>query len=76
METGQSQSHLVLHGNGVPGHVNALDGPKGGKGLANGVLTQLIVDGAHVDPAHDGQCPLPLSCHLEQDTRGESATGL
>lgn len=57
-------SHLVLHGDGVPGHVDALDGPEGGEGLADGVLPQLVVDGAHVDPAHDGECPLPLSCHL------------
>lgn len=73
---GQTKSHLVLHGDRVPGHVNALDGSKGGKGLANGVLPQLIVDGAYVDPAHYGQRPLPLSCHLEQDKRGESTTGL
>ena len=73
---GQTKSHLVLHGDGVPGHVNALDGSEGSKSLANGVLPELIVDGTHVDPTHDGQRPLPLSCHLEQDTRGERATGL
>lgn len=63
--------HLVLHGDRVPGHVDALDGAKRGEGLADRVLPQLIVDGAHVDPTHDGQCPLSLSCHLEQD-RGET----
>lgn len=73
---GQTKAHLVLHGDGVPGHVNALDGSKGSKSLANGVLPKLVIDGTHVDPAHNGQCPLPLSCHLEQDIRGERATGL
>lgn len=72
--TGQTKSHLVLHGDRIPRHVNALDGSKGSKGLANGVLPQFIVDGAYVDPAHDSQCPLPLSCHLERDTRGERET--
>lgn len=58
------QSDLVFHGNRVPRHVDALDGSEGSKGLSDGVLTQLIVYGAHIHPTHDGQCTLPLSCHL------------
>lgn len=57
-------SNLVFHGDRVPGHVDALDGPEGREGLPDGVLAKLIVDGAHVDATHDGQGPLPLCCHL------------
>lgn len=64
----------MFHCNRVPGHVNALNGAEGCKGLADGVLAQLVVDGANVDAAHDGQGPLPLCCHLPaggaRETRG------
>lgn len=58
------KANLVLHGHRVPRHVDAFDGAEGRKGLPDGVLAQLIVDGAHVDAAHDGQGPLSLRRHL------------
>jgi len=62
--TQEPLTNLVLHGNRVPGHINAFYRSKRGKGLANGVFTQLIVYGAHINATHDGQGALPLSCHL------------
>lgn len=59
----------MLHGDGVPGHVDALDGTERREGLPDGVLAQLVVDGAHVDAAHDGQRTLPLGRHLTAHTR-------
>lgn len=59
-----SVSHLVLHGDRIPRHVDAFDWPKRGEGLPDGVLPQLIVDGANVHSTHDGQSPLTLSRHL------------
>lgn len=55
---------LVFHGDRVPGHVDALDGTKGGKSLPNGVLAKLVIDGSHIDSTHDCQSSLPLCCHL------------
>ena len=57
---------LVLHCNRVPGHVDTLDGSKWGKGLPDGVLPKLVVNGTNVHPAHDGECALPLGCHLQE----------
>lgn len=66
---------LVLHGDRVPGHVDAFDWSKGDEGLPDGVLAQLIVDGAHVDPAHDGQSSLALRCHLvDRRSRGSRSS--
>lgn len=45
---------LVFHCNRIPRHVYALDWAEGGKGLSDGVLTKLIVYGAHIHPTHDG----------------------
>lgn len=59
-----SVSHLVFHGDRIPRHVDAFDWPKRGEGLPDGVLPQLIVDGADVHSTHDGQSPLTLSRHL------------
>ena len=56
---------LVLHGDGIPGHVDALDGSEGVEGLPDGVLLQLEADGADVDPAHEGYGSLPLGLHLQ-----------
>ncbi len=63
---GQSRrgSHLVFHGDRVPGHVDAFDRSKRSKGLSDGVLPQLVVDGADVNSTHDGQSSLTLSCYL------------
>lgn len=64
-------SDLVLHGDRVPGHVDAFDWSKGDEGLPDGFLAQLVVDGAHVDPAHDGQSSLALRCYLvDRRSRG------
>lgn len=60
---------LVLHGDGIPGHVDALDWSEGSEGLSDGVLPQLVVDGAYIDPTHDGQGPLPLGRHLDVHRR-------
>lgn len=57
-------SDLVFHGDRVPGHVNAFDWSKRSKGLSDGVLSQLVVDGADVNSTHDGQSSLTLSCYL------------
>lgn len=51
----------------VPGHVDALDWPERCECLSNGILSQLIVDRAHVNTAHYGKRPLPLSCNLKQN---------
>jgi len=67
--TVDAEYDLVLHGDRVPGHVNAFDWSKGGKGLSDGVLTQLVVDGADVDSTHDGQSSLSLSCYLNAHRR-------
>lgn len=82
-------SDLVLHGDRIPGHVDAFDRSKRSKGLSDGVLSQLIVDGADVYSTHDGQSSLTLSCDLntsrqevKQNTttchynQGESGPGL
>lgn len=61
------QTDLVLHGDRVPRHIDALDGTEGGESLSDGVLAQLVVYGAHVDTAHDGQRTLPLGRHLPGD---------
>lgn len=47
-------SHLVLHRDRVPRHVDALNRAKWGKGLSNGVLAKFIIDGTHIYTAHDG----------------------
>lgn len=57
-------SDLVFHGDRVPGHVDTFDWSKWGEGLSDGVLSQLIVDGANVNSTHDGQSSLTLSCYL------------
>lgn len=44
----------MFHCDRIPRHVNALDGAEGGEGLSDGVLTKLIVYGAHIHPTHDG----------------------
>lgn len=59
-----SPSHLVFHCDRVPGHVDAFDWSEWDKGLPDGVLSQLIVDGAHVHSTHHCQGPLTLSRHL------------
>lgn len=59
-----NHADLVLHCDGVPRHVNALDWAKGSKRLSDGVLSELVVYGAHIDPTHDGQSTLPLSRDL------------
>lgn len=59
-------SDLMLHGDRVPGHVDAFDGSEGDEGLPDGVFAQLVVDGANVDAAHDGQGALALSRHLDR----------
>lgn len=66
---GGGRSHLVLHGDRIKGHVDAFDGPKGGKRLSDGVLSQLVVDGADVHSTHDGEGPLTLSSHLSTGTQ-------
>lgn len=60
---------LVLHGDRIKGHVDAFDGSKGGKGLSDGVLPQLIIDGAHVYATHDGEGSLALSGDLSSSTQ-------
>lgn len=54
----------MFHGDRVPGHVDAFDWSKWSKGLSDGVLPQLVVDGAHIDATHDGESSLTLSRHL------------
>lgn len=65
----RNEDHLMLHGNRVPGHVDAFDWSERGEGLPDGVLAQLIVDGADVNATHDGQSSLPLSRHLEAHSK-------
>lgn len=67
----QNYTDLVFHCNRIPRHVNALDWAKRGKGLSDGVLTQLVVDGAHVNSTHDSQSSLTLSCYLNTNRRSQ-----
>lgn len=55
----------MFHGDRVPGHVDAFDWSKRSKGLSDGVLPQLVVDGADIDATHDGESSLTLSRHLK-----------
>lgn len=48
-----NDTNLMLHCNRIPRHVNALDRTEGGKGLSDGILSELIVYGAHVHPTHN-----------------------
>lgn len=63
--------YLVFHGDRVPGHVDALDWAERRESLPDGVLAELVIDGAHIDAAHDGESSLPLCCHLVS-CRGET----
>lgn len=58
---------LVFHGDRVPGHVDAFDRSKWSEGLSDGVLPQLVVDGADVNATHDGQSSLSLSRYLNKE---------
>lgn len=68
-------SDLVFHGDRIPGHVDALDWSERGKGLSDGVLSQLIVNGTNVYAAHDGQSSLTLSRHLNKADRKSEEPG-
>lgn len=63
------KSDLVFHGDRIPGHVDAFDWSKRSKSLSDGVLSQLIVDGADVHATHDGQSSLTLSCNLNRQDK-------
>ena len=65
---------LVFHCDRVPGHVNAFDWSKRSEGLSDGVLSQLIVNGAHVNSTHDGQSSLTLGGYLSTHTHTENQT--
>lgn len=45
---------------GVPGHVDGLDGAEGHEGLSDGVLLELEADAANIHPAHEHQRLVPL----------------
>ena len=62
-------SDLVFHGDRVPGHVDAFDWSEGCEGLSDGVFSQLVVDGAHINSTHDGERSLALSGHLNTHGR-------
>lgn len=64
LRTTALKAYLVFHGDRVPGHIDALNGTKGGEGLPDGILPQLVINGAHIHTTHDGQSSLPLCCHL------------